>query len=205
MARFTSMAACAALLAGVASMSACASNGGAQTEASAPAQTAQTAPSNTYSEAQLQSFVAARDAIAQLSPGATAEAQRANQVRIGEILQQNNLTPDVYNAIAARAQTDQTLANRIATISVGDEFTDAQLRAFVAAGEEIQPLNEQLQTAPTDQRATIAAQIRAALENNNLTIEQFNGIAAQAQTDPELAARINALRTPATTETPPSE
>jgi hypothetical protein len=202
MVRFTSTAACAALLV---ALGACA-GGGAQSDTSASTQTASpTAPSNTYSDAQVQSYIAARSAIGQLSPGSTTEAQRENQLRIGQILQQNNLTPDTYNAIAARAQTDQTLANRIAAASVGDEFTDAQLQAFVAAGIEIQPLNQQLATATPEQRTAIAEQIRGVLQRNNLSIEAYNGIAAQAQDDPELAARITAIHSAQTPAETPSE
>jgi hypothetical protein len=207
MIRFTPMAACAALLAGIAPLAACASASDTTTTAASTqtAQPAPTAPSPTtaYSDAQIQSYIAARDAIAQLSPGATAEEQRQNQTRIGEVLQQNNLTPDVYNAIATRAQTDQTLANRIAAASVGDTLSVAQLQAFIAASDEIQPLNQQLATATPEQRTALAERIRAALARNNLELEVYNGIAAQAQSDAEVAARIAALRTGQTPLTTP--
>jgi hypothetical protein len=157
----------------------------------------------------VQAFVAARSEIQQLTPGTTTEAQAQNQIQISQILQRHSLAPDVYNAIATRAQTDQALANRISAESVGTEFTDAQLQGFLAAGAEIQPLNQQLATATPEQRTVLAEQIRASLTRHNLTIEQFNGIAAQAQTDTERAARLTALNTPAapagTEETPPQE
>lgn len=77
-------------------------------------------------------------------------------------------------------------------------FTDAQLRSFSAAATAIQPLNAQLQTATPEQRTTIIAQIRAALTQNNLDGATYNAIAAQAQADPALAARITALSSGAT-------
>jgi hypothetical protein len=147
-----------------------------------------------YTDAQVQAFVAARDQIQQLTPGQTAEQQAANQQRIGEILQQHNITPGIYNAIEAASHTDQALANRIAAASVGTTFTDAQLQAFVAASAEIDPLNRSLATATAEQRTQIADQIRAALQRNNLDIETYNGIAARAQSDPQLGARIAQLR-----------
>jgi len=204
MIRFTTMAAAAALLAGVGPLAACASNSDTMATASASAQTAQPAPTSTpttatYSDTQIQSYIAARNAIAQLTPGSTTEQQRQNQIRIGEILQQNNLTATTYNDIATRAQTDQTLSNRIAAASVGDMLSDPQLRAFIAASDEIQPLSQQLATATPEQRTALAEQIRAVLARNNIDLEAYNGIAAQAQTDTELAARIAALRATPTT------
>lgn len=77
-------------------------------------------------------------------------------------------------------------------------FTDAQLRSFAAAATAIQPLNAQLQTATPEQRTTIIAQIRATLTQNNLDGATYNAIAAQAQADPALAARISALGSGAT-------
>lgn len=72
-------------------------------------------------------------------------------------------------------------------------FTDAQLRSFAAASTAIQPLNTQLQTATPEQRTTLVAQIGAVLTQNNLDGATYNAIAAQAQADPALAARITAL------------
>lgn len=164
-------------------------------------QTAQGQPAQAaspYTDAQVQSFIAARAQIQQLTPGQTAEQQAANQQRIGQILAQHNLAPDVYNAIETASRTDQALANRIAAAGVGTTVTDAQLQSFVAASAEIDPLNRQLATATPEQRAQIATQIRASLERNNLTIEAYNGIAARAQSDPQLGARIAQLRAQAT-------
>ncbi len=156
---------------------------------------AQATMNSPYSEAQIQSFVAARTEIQTLTPGQTAEAQAANQQRIGEILQRNNLAPDVYNAIESAARTDQALANRVAAAGVSNtSFTDAQLQAFVAASAQIDPLNRQIATATAEQRTQIGAQIRAALSQHNLDIDTYNGIAARAQTDQTLGQRIAQLR-----------
>jgi len=156
---------------------------------------AQASMASPYSDTQIQSFVAARSEIQTLTPGQTTEAQAANQRRIGEILQRNNLTPGVYNAIETAARTDQALANRVAAASVsGTTFTDAQLQAFVAASAQIDPLNRQIATATPEQRTQIGAQIRAALSQHNLDIDTYNGIAARAQTDQALGQRIAQLR-----------
>lgn len=187
-------------------LAACASNADS-TEASVSRQSAleesnldessaaQASMASPYSDAQIQSFVAARTEIQALTPGQTPEAQAANQQRIGEILQSNNLTPDVYNAIETAARTDQALANRVSAAGVSTTtFTDAQLQAFVAASAQIDPLNRQLATATAEQRTQIGAQIRAALSQNNLDIDTYNGIAARAQTDQALGQRIAQLR-----------
>jgi len=203
MIRFTTMAATAALLVGMAPLAACASNN--EASAQSAAQQAQTAPpaqaqaqaqapaTTGYTDAQIEAFVAARDQINQMSPGSTPEQQAANQQRIAQILQEAGITPDLYNQILAASQTDQTLNNRIAVAAVGDSFTDAQLQAFIAATTEIQPLNTALSTGTPEEREQAAEQVRNILQRNNLTIETYNGIAAQIRSNPELQARLNAL------------
>jgi len=78
-------------------------------------------------------------------------------------------------------------------------YTDAQLRSFVTASAEIDPLNRQLATATGEQRTAIVGQIRASLERNAIDSATYNAIAAQAQTDTALATRIASLRSPTTT------
>ena len=75
-------------------------------------------------------------------------------------------------------------------------YTDAQLRAFIAASAEIDPLNRQLPTASVEQRTALATQIRGILERNSIDATTYHAIAAQSQTDTALAARINGLRAP---------
>jgi len=201
MKRWMLITACAAALA----LGACASGSGAAgagdaaaLDSSPPATAPQTpAPMPTasgYTDAQIQSFVAARRAINELTPGATPEAQAQNQQRISTILQENNIAPDVYNQIATAARTDQALSERISVAAVGDDFTDMQLRAFIAASAEIEPLTPLLSGAPEEQ-AQAAEQVRAILTRNSLDIETYNGIAAQARTNAELQARLQALNT----------
>lgn len=176
-------------------LAACAGTG--STEASAPpvaastqaqAQTPATQTGVTYSDMQVQNFVAARNEILALS-----SAQQQDQAQVGAILQRHALAPDVYNAINTRAQTDENLSNRIAAVGVGTSFSDAQLRSFAAASAEIDPLNRQLATATAEQRTTIADQIRAVLARNNLDLQTYNGIVTRAQTDTALASRIASL------------
>jgi biotin synthase-like enzyme len=103
------------------------------------------------------------------------------------------MTPDQYNAILSAAQIDQALNNRISVAAVGDSFTDAQLRSFIAASIEIQPINATLASGTDAERAAAAEQIRGILQRNNLNIETYNGIAAQIRSNPELQTRLNAL------------
>jgi hypothetical protein len=72
-------------------------------------------------------------------------------------------------------------------------YTDAQLHAFAAAAVEIDPITRTLPTATPEQRAQATEQIRAILARNNIDADTYNAIAAQAQSDPALAARIRAL------------
>jgi hypothetical protein len=89
----------------------------------ANAQTPQTAPpaatQGAYTEAQLQAFAAASlevDPISRSLPSANAEQRTQATVQIREILQRHNIDSQTYNAIAARAQTDPALAQRIAAL-----------------------------------------------------------------------------------------
>lgn len=202
MIRFTSMAAAAALLAGMAPLAACASNGESASAQQPQVQTTTpppAAPQGTtgYTDAQIDAFVAARSQINQLTPGTTTEEQQQNQIRISQILQEAGVTPEQYNQILEAWQTDQTLSNRIAVAAVGDSVSDDQLRAFITASAEIEPLSATLTSGTETERAQAAEQIRSILARNNLTIEVYNGIAAQARTNAELQARLQALNAPA--------
>jgi hypothetical protein len=199
MKRFTTVVAASALL-GVA---ACASNDDTAVAAapqsaapqtqSAPQMSTPAPATGGYTDTQIESFVRAREQINQLSPGATPEQQAANQQRISQILQESGMTPDQYNAILSAAQIDQALNNRISVAAVGDSFTDAQLRSFIAASIEIQPINATLASGTDAERAAAAEQIRGILQRNNLNIETYNGIAAQIRSNPELQTRLNTL------------
>ena len=193
MSKFSRHAAVAALFAAVSVVAACSSSGGsdsASASARSAASSSGSAPTQGYSDAQVQSFVAARAEIQALPAN-------AEQSRVSQILQSHNIEPDTYNHIATTAQTDQALANRISAAAVGTTFTDAQLQSFIAASTAIDPINRTLATATPEQRTEAATQIRAILQQNNLTFEQYNGIASRAQADTALAARINALAQPA--------
>lgn len=90
----------------------------AQTEA-APAQAEQPASPSSFTDAQLQSFAAASieiDPISRSLQGATPEAQATAATQIRAILASNNLDSDTYNSIAAAAQADPALAQRIASL-----------------------------------------------------------------------------------------
>lgn len=192
MSAFSRNAAVAVLIAAASLTAACSSSGGSESASASAsaAATAATPATPTYSDAQISSFVAARTEL-------QAAGASADQTRVSQILQSHSISPLDYNAIQTRAQTDQTLANRISAAAVGTDFTDVQLRSFIAASIAIDPINRSLATATPEQRTEAATQIRTILQQNNLTFEQYNGIASRAQADTALAARINALAQPA--------
>lgn len=95
-------------------------------------------------------------------------------------------------------QSTTTQSAQATTPATPGTYTDAQLRSFVTASAEIDPLNRQLATATGEQRTAIVGQIRASLERNSIDSATYNAIAAQAQTDTALAARVAALRSPTT-------
>lgn len=184
------LAAAAAL---IGALGACAQTGATETAAApAPQQAAQPA---SYSDAQLRAFIEARNSIDPISSGlanATPEQREAATAQITAILEANNLTPDQYNAIIERSRTDQPFANRIAGLTP-NTFTAAQLRAFVLASAEINPINTGLASASEAEREAATAQIRAILERHGIDANDYNAIAARAQNDAELAARISAV------------
>src|SRR5262245_47080624 len=96
----------------------------------------------------------------------------------------------------ANAQAGAQTPAATAQAAPAQTFTDAQLHSFATASAEIDPINRTLATASAEQRTAAAAQIRTVLQRNNLDSATYNAIAAQAQTDTALAARINALRAP---------
>src|SRR5262249_21849937 len=82
-----------------------------------------------------------------------------------------------------------------ASVPTAGAYTDDQLRAFVAASAQVDPINHSLATAAPAQRAALVAQIRTVLQQHNLDAATYNAIAAQAQTDTALASRIAAIQT----------
>ena len=78
-------------------------------------------------------------------------------------------------------------------------FTDTQVEGFAEAMADVQSLNEEFGprvTAETDATAQATlqqemnARMTAAVEESGLTAQEYNQIAAAAQTDSELRARI---------------
>lgn len=72
-------------------------------------------------------------------------------------------------------------------------YTDEQLRAYVAAKREIEPIQANYATLSEEQRAQATAQIRAIQERHGLTAVTYDRIATRARTDATLAGRITAL------------
>jgi hypothetical protein len=83
------------------------------------------------------------------------------------------------------------------------EFSDQQLESFVVAAlavdELIREWNPRIQAAESEEQAAqLREEANAALletisETDGITIEQYQEIGQAAQSDPELAARINEI------------
>lgn len=160
---------------------------------------AQSAPL-TYTDAQVRAYVAANEEIEPISEQVaemTPEQRLQATTRIRAILQRHGLTGDEYAAIDAQAGANPGLAERIAAVRVED-LNDDTLRRFVAAAREIDPISRSLAAEATAaERAQAASQIRAVLNRNGISAAIYNAIAARAQGDEALAARIAALQAPA--------
>lgn len=184
-----------------ASLGACVSDEPMTSAAAAPGASAtvpaETAPTGTFTDAQVNAYVATSREVARinsaLSANATAAQREQAGVEVGQVLQRHNLDYATYNAINERITTDQQLANRVAVQRVGS-VTNAELVNFIGASEEIDPINRGLVNATAEQRAQAAQQIRAILVRYNLDTTTYNGIAVRAQNDQTFAERLANLR-----------
>jgi len=109
-------------------------------------------------------------------------------------------------AFAQDAGADATMSNdptapaaTAAPAGTSATFTDTQVDGFAEAMTDVQSLNEEYGpkvSAETDATAQATLQqemntkMTAAVEQSGLTAEEYNEIAAAAQTDAELRARI---------------
>lgn len=108
-----------------------------------------------------------------------------------------------FGAACAGTSADRSTSTAAATPSTAQSttapaqtatYTDAQLRAYAAAKDEIAPLQAQLASQTPEQQAQTRQQIAAIIQRNNLTAEQFNGIARMANADRAFAARLAGMQ-----------
>lgn len=71
------------------------------------------------------------------------------------------------------------------------EYTDVQLRGFIAASAAINPIMTASNGQLTPEQIT---QVRDALTSNGLDSETYNGIASRMRSDTAFAARVQALQ-----------
>lgn len=179
---------------------ACASNGANTESASSTSEAPAAAPTTpaqnaTYTDAQLRAYTAARTEMEPLQEQLatqTPEQQAQTRTQIAAILERHGLTAPQFNGIANRANQDRAFASRLAGLQP-DTFSDETLRAFAAASLEIDPISRALTGQTPEQQAQATEQIRQILQRNNIDSATYNAIAARAQTDPTLAARIASL------------
>ncbi|MDP1617271.1 DUF4168 domain-containing protein [Phenylobacterium sp.] len=109
-------------------------------------------------------------------------------------------------AFAQDAGVDATMSDEAAASAMATEpaasgagFTDAQVEDFAEAMTDVQALNEEYgakvaaeadATAQTALQQEMTSKMTAAVEDSGLTATEYNQIAAAAQTDAELRARI---------------
>lgn len=160
---------------------------------------AQTGQQTFYTDAELESYVEASREIEPISSRIARMTPRDRQQateRILSILRRHRLTGDQYNAIEAQTRSDPALAQRVAAIYVQD-LDDDTLRRFVAAAADVDPISRSLTAEATEaQREQASNQIREVLERRQISAALYNAIAARAQVDQTLAARIAQLQSP---------
>jgi hypothetical protein len=132
-------------------------------ETPTPAQPAQSEPVAPIevSESQIDRFVSAYQAIRAI--------QQAAQAELVAAVEAEGLTVDDYNAIAESQQTPETAT----------EVPAEQAEQFTAAAAQVATL-----------RADAREEMQAAIVAEELTVEEFEQILAQAQQDPALQQAI---------------
>ncbi len=101
---------------------------------------------------------------------------------------------DAQSAAPRASQTAPSQPSQPSQPTTVAGFTDAQVRSYVAATEEIEAIGA---SVSAEDRALQAGQI---LQRHNLAPDVYNNIATRSRTDQALANRIAALRTGAVTD-----
>lgn len=131
--------------------------------------------------------------VASCAAALTLGACAGNSDSESSVAARSSLTAEAPAPQPPAAAPSETTTAQAETPAQPATYTDEQLRHFVAAATEIQPITQSLQTATPEQRTAAAEQLRAILTRHNLDGATYNAIAAQAQSDPAFAARITAL------------
>jgi hypothetical protein len=107
----------------------------------------------------------------------------------------NASTPTTASADQAGSGETTTAQSTVGAQSTqAASITDAQLRAYVAANTEIEPLQAALAGQTPEQQAQTRSQIAAILDRHELEASTFNSIARMANEDRVFAARLAALQ-----------
>ncbi|WP_226635959.1 DUF4168 domain-containing protein [Brevundimonas poindexterae] len=97
-------------------------------------------------------------------------------------------------ALMAGAAHAAPVVDTPAIVAQDPAFTDAELKQFGMAMDQLTAITQQVQGTPTDEQQ---AQMAAAVQNSGLTIERFNEISNAVSADPVLQARVAVAMAPA--------
>lgn len=103
-------------------------------------------------------------------------------------------------AAAACAQTSADTTTTASNPSASAEqttpaaSTDAELRAYLAARGEIEPITARYASMSAEERAAATSQIVEIQQRHNLTAARYDAISRAIQSDAALAARVAALQ-----------
>ena len=98
-------------------------------------------------------------------------------------------------ACAGSDSTDTTRAAASAqSAAQAGNFTDQQLRGYLAARTEIEPIQARYEGMSEAERTQARTQITAIVERHGLTPVSYDAIARQASTDAALANRLTSLQ-----------
>ena len=95
---------------------------------------------------------------------------------------------------AETASGSTTRADAPSAAAPSGTFTDDQLRAYLAAKAEIDPIQARYEAMTEAQRAEARSEIGAIMQRHGLTAVVYDAIARQARDDPTFANRLTGLQ-----------
>lgn len=154
------------------------------------------ADSDSISDAELRSFVAAMEAVRPIAEAAGSTPTADQQVEMAAAIETSGLALDRFNAISVAVSSDPLVRARaeLAAIppspagSTAAGVTDAEVEQFAVAMAAVRPIAEALNGAAPD--ADQQARMATAIESSGLDLQRFNAISGAVSQDAHLRARL---------------
>ena len=161
-----------------------------------PARLAAETATDTISDAELRSFVAAMEAVRPIAAAAGSSPTAEQQIEMAAAIEASGLDLDRFNTISVAVSGDRVVRARAELAAMTPSpagspaaaVTDVEIDQFIVAMEAVRPIAESLNgTAPTAEQQ---GQMAAAIEASGLDLQRFNAISGAVSGDAYLRARL---------------